>query len=143
MNDCLIRIHLATAEDWVPVLEKIRQQLSPASSEHLTLLFWNGFLSESQQTEAARLEDFRKLERLLLRCPVLLITTGSTERLFSCPRTRLGPLCHAPHPIGSQRRWYRCCRIHGCGWIQSAGANGDRVWGTNSFYHLHRAGMWS
>jgi hypothetical protein len=79
MNDCLSRIHIATAEDlsgWVPVLETIRQQLSqPASTDHPTVLLWDGFLSEPHQNEAARMEVVRQLERLLLECSILLITT--------------------------------------------------------------------
>lgn len=84
MKDCLSRIHLATADDlagWVPVLETIRQQLSQAASEHPTVLLWDGFLSEPQQSEAARMEVIRQLERLLTECTVLLITaTGSSYR---------------------------------------------------------------
>jgi len=83
MKDCLSRIHFGTADDlagWVPLLECLRHQLTATSSDHPTLLLWDGFLSEPNPTEAARMEVIRQLERLLLECSVLLITTTGSHQ---------------------------------------------------------------
>ena len=82
MKDCLSRIQIAHSPQgdltgWVPILETTRVQLAPTAADHPTLILWDGFLSEPDATknEGARMEVIRQMERLLLDCSVLLITT--------------------------------------------------------------------
>jgi hypothetical protein len=83
MEDCLGRIHVATADDiggWVPLLEALRCSLTPLESDTPTLVLWDGFLSEPGQTEASRMEVVRQLDRLVEECSVLVVTTGQTAQ---------------------------------------------------------------
>ena len=88
MEDCLSRIQVAQNSSqggdltgWVPILETVRHQLAPTAADHPTLLLWDGFLSEPDAVshEGARMEVIRQLERVLLDCSVLLITTTTTN----------------------------------------------------------------
>jgi len=82
MESCLRRIHVASADDtggWVPILESIRCKLAPFSSEHPTLVLWDGFLSDSHD-EASRMEVIRQLDRLVQDCSIMLLTTSSGNR---------------------------------------------------------------
>jgi hypothetical protein len=81
-ESCLARILVASADDisgWVGLLETLRCKLSPVSSEHPTLVLWDGFLSEPHN-EASRMEVIRQLARLVQECSVLLLTTSSGNR---------------------------------------------------------------
>jgi hypothetical protein len=81
-EECLARIHVATVDNisgWVSLLEALRCKLSPMSSEHPTLVLWDGFLSEPHN-EASRMEVIRQLARLVQECSVLLLTTSSGNR---------------------------------------------------------------
>jgi len=95
MQDCLSRIHVATAShtsEWVPILELIRQELAPTASDHPTLVLWDGFLldggsnnninnsNNSLNHEAGRMEIIRQLARLVEECSVVLVTTTSSNR---------------------------------------------------------------
>jgi hypothetical protein len=83
-DECLARIHVATVDNisgWVSLLEALRCKLSPLSSEHPTLVLWDGFLSEPHN-EASRMEVIRQLARLVQECSVLLLTTSSGNRKF-------------------------------------------------------------
>jgi hypothetical protein len=83
-DECLARIHVATVDNisgWVSLLEALRCKLSPMSSEHPTLVLWDGFLSEPHN-EASRMEVIRQLARLVQECSVLLLTTSSGNRKF-------------------------------------------------------------
>lgn len=85
MEDCLRRIQIVHSSQgdslsgFVPILEMMRHQLAQTAADHPTLILWDGFLSEPDSAnEGARMEVIRQLERLLLDCSVLLITTTTT-----------------------------------------------------------------
>jgi hypothetical protein len=87
MNDCLSRIHIAThTNDWVPLLETIRQQLAPFSSDHPTLILWDGFLQWDDDSEASRMEIIRQMARLIDECSVVVVLTTMSHRTFDWDR---------------------------------------------------------
>lgn len=85
IEDCLCRIQIANSADlmgWVPVLETIRYRLARTAKDFPTLMLWDGFLTEPNSKEASRMEIIRQLERILLECSVLLITTTTQDSMF-------------------------------------------------------------
>jgi len=82
---CMSRIHVVSSEDmggWVPALESLRSRLSPISSDHPTLVLWDGFMDGTSEV-AERMEVIRQLTRLTKDCTVLLITTTLPTRKFA------------------------------------------------------------
>ena len=85
ISSCLSRIHLVFSEDmagWVPTLESLRYRLASLSTDHPTLVLWDGFLSGAGET-AGRMETIRQLNRLLRDCTILLVTTTFSTRKFA------------------------------------------------------------
>lgn len=82
---CMSRIHYIFSEDmagWVPTLESLRSGLSSVSSDHPTLILWDGFLSDTGEA-AERMEVIRQLTRLMRDCTILLVTTALPTRRFA------------------------------------------------------------
>jgi ABC-type ATPase with predicted acetyltransferase domain len=85
MTSCMSRIHYVFSEDmagWVPTLESLRSRLASASSDHPTLLLWDGFLSDVGEP-SERVEVIRQLTRLMRDCTALLVTTTLPTRRFA------------------------------------------------------------
>jgi hypothetical protein len=81
---CMSRINYVFSEDkagWVPILESLRSRLVSASSDHPTLLLWDGFLSDVGEP-AVGMEVIRQLTRLMRDCTVLLVTATLPTRRF-------------------------------------------------------------
>ena len=83
MISCLSRIHLISVGDpfeWVPILESLRSQLAPTSSDHPTLLLWDDFLddcsSRVKSSAASHMEVIRQVARLLQDCSVCFVSTN-------------------------------------------------------------------
>ena len=82
---CMSRIHYVCSEDmagWVPTLESLRSGLSSVSSDHPTLILWDGFLNYTSEA-AERMEVIRQLTRLMRDCTILLVTTALPSRRFA------------------------------------------------------------
>jgi hypothetical protein len=87
LQGCCERIHVARSchsTDWVPLLECWRHQLAPWTSDHPTLILWDGFWEHDD--DVARMEIVRQLSRLLEQCSVVLVTASSIQRNFEWDR---------------------------------------------------------